>query len=251
MLFSLLCVGCSTPVANQNKVNASYIRTFFEDEVKEGEFEVIETYLDLTNTLGDIVNEKYTYSFFETNSLIVFKVVEASEGNVSKIESYTINDEMITINVKTIELGQDCATGYWWFILELTKDEINGIDTIKILKDGEEIMHDKKNNLRDKAIRCYFDKYIKSNRTNASIEDVWLFQYLGTYNNSFVGVFLDRQNCSFIDLLHPYIVEGLDFSYSDGYEILVYNNEEFYNLQYAYSEGLISYEDLYKIHENY
>ncbi len=106
-------------------------------------------------------------------------------------------------------------------------------------------------NLYDEAIQCYFEKYIKVNRPNASIDDVWLFQYLGTYNDSFVGIFLDKENCVFIDRLNPYFVEELNFSYSEGYVILVYNKGNFYMLHEAFLMELISYNDLLEIHNDY
>ena len=77
--------------------------------------------------------------------------------------------------------------------MELSKDEIDHFNRVKIVKNGEEIRSRINKILYSEAIQCYFEKYIKVKRPDASIEDVWLFKNLGQYNDSFVGVFLDRK----------------------------------------------------------
>ena len=145
ILFSFVgIVGCSPSVNNQNNVNASYFGTYFEEDNVERQFDIIYNHLDLVILLKNDIPEKYNDSFFETNSLLVFKIIEPSQGNKSEIGSYIINDKIITINVKTIQVGEDCEMGYWWFILELSKDEIDSFDTVKILKNGDEIINDTK-----------------------------------------------------------------------------------------------------------
>ena len=70
ILFSLVgVVGCS----NQT-VNATYISTNFEEDIVEGQFDVLNYRLDLINTLKNDAPEIYDDNFFESNSLLAFKI---------------------------------------------------------------------------------------------------------------------------------------------------------------------------------
>jgi len=142
ILFSLIgIVGCSNSTISDN-VNATYIRTHFEDDEWNGKFKVVNNHIDLVSLLEDDAPEKYNENFFENSSLLIFKIVESSSGNKSEIESYIISDKTITINVKTIIYGDDCMMTCWWHILELSKEEAETFKSVKIYKNGEEIMNE-------------------------------------------------------------------------------------------------------------
>ena len=145
ILFSLVgVVGCSTK-NNTKSINASYIETFFENSNDvNGQFDIIENQADLVILLKNDTPKKYNDSFFETNSLLVFKIVESSLKDKSEIDSYEINDKTITINVKGVESKDDNVTGCWRYILELSKVEINSFENIKIIKNNKEIISDNK-----------------------------------------------------------------------------------------------------------
>ena len=145
ILFSLIgVVGCSTK-NNTKTINASYIETFFENSNDvNGQFDIIENQADLVMLLKNDTPKKYNDSFFETNSLLIFKIVESSLKDKSEIESYEINDKTITINVKEVESKDDNVTDCWWYILELSKAEINSFENIKIIKNNKEIISDNK-----------------------------------------------------------------------------------------------------------
>ena len=145
ILFSPIgVVGCSTK-NNTKSINASYIETFFENSNDvNGQFDIIENQADLVMLLKNDTPKKYNDSFFETNSLLVFKIVESSLKDKSEIDSYEINNKTITINVKEVESKDDNVTGCWWYILELSKAEINSFENIKIIKNNKEIISDNK-----------------------------------------------------------------------------------------------------------
>lgn len=103
--------------------------------------------------------------------------------------------------------------------------------------------------LISEAKKSYLE-YIQKDREDATIDDVSLFEYLGIYNNSLVGIFMDKKNSFFTEYVVNCFIEDLDFSYSNGYQILVYSNSEFYPLQFAY-KNILTYDDLktiYNIH---
>lgn len=101
-----------------------------------------------------------------------------------------------------------------------------------------------------KVKQSYLDTFIKEEWPDATIEDILMKEYLGIYNGYFVGVFY-KLNSRFTDLLHPCEIDGLDFSYSEGYPILVWKNEIFYELSKVYVEGNISKNDLDTIYYLY
>lgn len=251
ILFSLVgVVGCSIPTGN-NSINATYIEMSYPEDAVYNEFTLVNNHLDLLALLKNDAPGKFNDSFFETKSLLIFKITEPSGGNKSEIESYEIIDKTLNVYVKTKQYGITEDVGCWVFILELSKEEVENFENFKIFKNGEEIMSYNDKELSDKAMECYFEKYIKVNRPNASIEDVWLFEYLGTYNGVFVGVFLDKKDCVFIERECEIIVEDIVFKYSYGYNIYVYDGSNFMDLLTAYNNSKLSYEDLlniYKLH---
>ncbi len=150
ILFSLVgVVGCSNPTGS-NSINATYIGTYFEDDNIDGQFKVVNNHIDLVTLLENDTPEKYNDDFFETKSLLVFKIVESSGGNKSEIESYEIIDNTLNVYVKTKQYENTDDVGYWWFILELSKDEVGNFDNVKIFKNGEEIMNGNKSTILSK-----------------------------------------------------------------------------------------------------
>ena len=164
ILFSLVgVVWCSNPTGS-NSINARYIRTHFEEDDIDGQLEIINNHIDLITLLENNIPEKYDDNFFETKSLLVFKIVESSGGNKSEIESYIINDKILNVYVKTKQYGDTTDMGYWWFILELNKKEVNTFENVKILKNGEEIMSKLNNENNGNRINSFYVKsdYYKS-----------------------------------------------------------------------------------------
>lgn len=195
ILFSLVgVVGCSNPTGSDN-VNATYIRTHFEEDDIDGKFEIINNHIDLITLLENNIPVKYDDNFFETKSLLVFKIVESSGGNKSEIESYIINDKILNVYVKTKQYGDTTDMGYWWFILELNKKEVKTFENVKIFKNGEEIMSEttiKTNHLTDEISKYIKTIYVnKINELRAeplSIDDIQIKNYIGDFNGVYVAI---------------------------------------------------------------
>ena len=95
ILFSLVgVVGCSNPTGSDN-VNATYIEMSYPEDAVDNEFTLVNNHLDLLILLKNNAPEKYNESFFETKSLLIFKITEPSGGNKSEIESYEIIDKTL------------------------------------------------------------------------------------------------------------------------------------------------------------
>lgn len=105
--------------------------------------------------------------------------------------------------------------------------------------------------LYNEVCEAYLNKFIKPIRENSTVEDVWLFEYLGTYGDSYVAVILDRQNCDFPEIVNDYSIENFNFSYSVGYDIIVYNKNEFLKLNEAYGCNILNIFDIEKIYKKY
>lgn len=105
--------------------------------------------------------------------------------------------------------------------------------------------------LYNEVCEAYLNKFIKPIRENSTVEDVWVFEYLGTYGDSYVAVILDRQNCIFTEQEYVMKIENLEFAYSNGYLIYVYSNGIFLILDEAYKNNIISYNQLVQIYNKY
>ena len=124
-------------------------------------------------------------------------------------------------------------------------DEIINEDSKMYVKNmGEEKLY-------NEVCEAYLNEFIKPIRENSTVEDVWVFEYLGTYGESYVAIILDRQNCIFLDIVYRFEIEDLKFTYSEGYIIYVYNNGELMPLSMAYENNLLSYDNIVQIHNNY
>lgn len=195
ILFSLVgVVGCSNPTGSDNVI-ATYIEMSYPEDSVDNEFTLVNNHLDLLTLLKNDTPEKFTDSFFETKSLLIFKITEPSGGNKSEIESYEIIDKTLNVYVKTKQYGITEDVGCWVFILELSKDEVNKFDGIRIFKDGEEIMSEttiKTNHLTDEISKYIKTIYVnKINELRAeplSIDDIQIKNYIGEFNGVHVAI---------------------------------------------------------------
>ena len=134
LLFNLIFFGCNY----SKNVNASYIGTSFIGYDFNNRFDILENSKDLEILLKNYSLEKYNDSFFEKKSLLAFTYIESSQDSQSKIESYLITDNKISINVKKLKIGENHAEGHWWFILELSKREVKSIDKVEIIDNKDQ-----------------------------------------------------------------------------------------------------------------
>ncbi len=242
ILFNIVCWSCTS--SKSASVNASYIRTQFTGKVVEGEFSIADNHSDLDLLLNKDTPEKYNDSFFEKNSLLIFKIVEPSQGNKSEIKSYNIEKNLIRINVETIRTGDDCAMGYWWFILELSSEETNNFGHVKIFKNGEEIMND------DKQLMSDYIQYAHSiGQDDLDIDEVKIIEKYGEYNGASIvkinrGAFQVITYVSFCDI-------DIIMQFPDSNTPLVYKNGTFYELGNAYTSGILTSENIIEFQEKY
>ena len=202
ILFSLIgVVGCSNPTVSVN-VNATYIRTHFEDDEGNSKFTIVNNHIDLVSLLENDTPEKFNEDFFKTKSLLFFKIVESSSGNISEIESYEIINKTLNVYVKTKQYGDTADMGgYWWFVLELSKEDVENFDNVKIFKNGEKIMDENRLTILPKmyymdvidmssSMTFNYEKpnygYVSLNRTSSYIYDFnneQVYEIVSAFNN--------------------------------------------------------------------
>ena len=89
------------------------------------------------------------------------------------------------------------------------------------------------------------------NERGYSKEEVELYgieKCYGIYNGC-VALTLER---SFhVDIEHTEIVAGFEFTYPDSNSMCIWNDGKFYSMQEAYNNGVLKYDDIVEIYEQY
>lgn len=231
-------------------VNATYIEIQFNDEDHEGDYNIVDTYKELVELIGNDIPKKYSSTFFEENSLVLFKIIESSAGNKSIIESYFIEGSTISIDVNTISYGDICVMGEWLFLLEVSKEEILKVDSVEIIKNNQSIEVNNILTLVDIYLsirKAYVDEINGHGFVTITIEDVKVLHYLGMFGDCYAA--LIKGDCMQID---PYEIQigGILFKY-DREVISIYNDGKYYNLKEAYDLKLITKQQLLDIYIEY
>lgn len=104
--------------------------------------------------------------------------------------------------------------------------------------------------LIEQAKQSYVDTFLKVEYPDATIADL-TFRNLGVYGESVVGVINDKYHLFFMEYVINLVIDGLDFSYSNGYPIRVWREGNFYDLSGAYWGGLLTRENLEAIYNIY
>lgn len=258
ILFNITIVSCDDKGGNKimgNTISAYYSRTHFSENDLEGDYAIIHNYNELTSIFTSNIPEKYDDNYFKSNGLIIFKIIESSQGTKSEIISYSIENDTITIDVKTITYGEDCAMGYWYFILEINSEELANIKQVIILKNGNQIegkliqSDESKMTIEISNLikEIYSEKINNESKNHISADDVNILHYIGKYGNSYVAIIegdvlaIPERDILIADLFFSYELESIS----------VYNERTYYSLKQAYELGIINYEQLVKIYEKY
>jgi|GEM_PF-6438676 len=160
-------------------------------------------------------------SFCKDNWAIVCDIVETGKQAVENA---------------TTEQQVDTAVG-------TAKTAINAIDEIEEEENVE---------MKTQAKQSYLDIFLKAEHPEATINDVSFRPFLGIYNDNLVAVFYGGQyHGDFPDVEEEVEIADLIFAWSRGYPILVFSDTDMYELVQAYSQGLLTKENLISIHNIY
>lgn len=189
--------------------------------------------------------------------LIAFVLLGCNNESDKVIVTFKINDFSSVVEIKkgmnlTDDIIPNCQSTN--IKLYYDKDYLKEYNNEPIDKNIDiyiKICNEDKDNMVDKVCEAYFNKFVKPKRENAVLEDVLLYEYLGVYNGNFVGVFLDKKDSIFIEVVCEITVEDVVFTYSYGYDIYVYDGTNFMDLLTAYNESKLTYEDILEIYKIY
>ena len=206
--------------------------------------------LDIKDKIDDDFEKQYGYKclfnyFYGEYNNTYFFFVEEVQDVVKEIMiadvkfSYHVNWDIYVWHQNKFYLIEDA----------FNKEVFDYNTLIKIAQVHNIIKNKKSNNisLYGEVCEAYFNTYIKPKREDASISDVWIFEYLGIYGDCFVAVILDKKDCTFIEKECKITVEDIVFVYSYGYDILVYDGSGFSDLLTAYKESKLTYSNLLSI----
>ena len=98
-----------------------------------------------------------------------------------------------------------------------------------------------------KQIRQDYFQRLDNAYGNIKFEDVYVRKLYGAYNDS-IAVLMWIYGFDPPPAIVTIEVEGSEFHFHSGRPIMVWNNGNFYSLQSAYDEGLVSMENLEQIH---
>lgn len=231
-------------------INATYIEIQFNEEDHEGDYNIVDTYKELVELIGNDIPEKYSSTFFEDNSLVLFKIIESSAGNKSIIESYFIEGNTISIDVNTISYGDVCEMGEWLFLLEVSKEEILNVESVEIIKNNQSIEVNNILTLVDIYLsirKAYVDEINGHGFVTITIDDVKVLHYLGMFGDCYAA--LIKGDCMAIPESEIQI-GGILFKY-DREVISIYNDGKYYDLKEAYDLKLITKQQLLDIYIEY
>lgn len=103
-------------------------------------------------------------------------------------------------------------------------------------------------------IKNDFAKYENESSSSTSItaDDVIIDKYFGTYQDSAaIALMIRSSHTSFLQSVLKEEIAGFQFTYNMYYSICIYQDETFVYLGEAYEKGIISKDDVEKIHELY
>ncbi len=141
MIVIIVLAGCAkTPAVRSNCVE---IHSGLMD-VGEGDCALVKNRNELlafVEVMSVDLDElaKYDDKFFQSNSLVIFNIIERHKDTENEIVTYAIENGTITINMETTKQGSDDnPAGYHWFV-ELNAKEASEITDIVIMKNGEKL----------------------------------------------------------------------------------------------------------------
>jgi hypothetical protein len=92
------------------------------------------------------------------------------------------------------------------------------------------------------------DYYGILNNNSYTIEDVYIYRLYGMFDGG-VGVKMALNGVSLPPAIDIITVEGFTFYFNTGQHIKIWKDGVFYSLQNAYDEGILTINDLEKIHD--
>ena len=242
MLFSLAACGNNEDTEMMNQAKQTYLNDFLKTDNPDATINDV----SFTPFLG-IYNDSLVAVFYggQYHGPQIERVVEL------KIEgldfSYSYGYPILVWNSNSIvELAEAYGQGL------LTKANLQAVSSLYQTTASAQQANNEENSMEIQAKQTYLDNSLKTDNPEATIDDVSFMPFLGIYNDSLVAVFYGgKYHGPQIERVVELEIEGLDFSYSYGYPILVWKNNSIISLAEAYEQGLLTKANLNTIFDLY
>ena len=139
MTTCLICMvgvcGCGAHENSENSIICKYLEVSTIKNVDDGKGIMIKGRTELLDAIEGVKDEdvaEYNDDFFKEKTLIVIQIVEYYKPSRSEVKSYSVSGQTLTVRIEQTQSGDGAAMSYWYFMLEISNDEIEGVDTIKI-----------------------------------------------------------------------------------------------------------------------
>lgn len=174
---------------------------------------------------------------------LLFHAEKIKKVSLFEIDSYYIQFKEIFDN----EMNEKAK-----LIIETSKNKINNLnDSIKIrneFKNTKNKIYKIFDDVIEKARTTFFEKYIKNQIEDSTLEKIKIKEFLGMYNGVLVVIFEHNYNSLIPDVLTTIIIENIEFQYPLNYCIFVFNEDELIDLKEAYDNQILKLEDIKNIH---
>lgn len=200
----------------------------------------------------EILSPEIEKSIKETRASTL-RVETYSDGTLKQPEA-TVSDVMIIgyFGKYSDSFAIMLQDSYYDYMDEERSVDIAGVTFNYSNSNSILIWRDNKMDLERLAKQSYLDTFLKENYPESTLKDVTFRPYLGIYNNSLVAVFYGgKYHGDFPDVEISYVIEELEFVFSEGYPILVWNRGNVYELPHAYEQGFLIKENLIMIYNIY
>ncbi len=229
--------------------DSSFIKSFLEIidvpylNIIEGSDSFNETYKEMVYDEGThykfniLIENAYGFLFLIDildNGYILIRFGVKIEGTINELVIREKKLSLMAINYDEVKS--------FFKKRNIRKYKLDYIEEVKTSSE-EELINLAKKDFLNFGIKCY--------REDATIDDVLLSNYLGLYNNSIVGVFIDHDFSYSIESPIKCDIAGYDFDHIRGHGLSVYHNGSFYPLKYAFDDGLIGIDELEIIYKKY
>jgi len=224
--FTIVYENMNTGLAQNRE---SLVNTF-------AEWETIRSVNDAFNELDAKIND----NFFVVNSLVVYAFTRNWAGLKAEVTEVHIMGNELVVNVAHID-GDMTIQSHGIVVIEIVKEDIRNVSSLRIVsKNNDNGSLELDPAMEAELRRDYFNQFVKPIDNDAKLEDVQILKYCGNFDGVVVVRF-DRPAYGVITTIQ---VGGVDFIFNNSNVAIVWHDGNFFELQEAYENGLLSIANL-------
>lgn len=221
----------------ENRIKTDYLNLYFKEE-----------YISQGRVTADDIKIRYYFGTYNDCVVMLIHGYAFSSG-------YAVSDEIANAgfdykNIEYLDVWHDgrfyiVKTAYMEGLLaKADLEKINEIyKSVSPITDTAELSAEQEQTIKN-DYRTWYE------RDDLTVQDIAIAHYFGTYNGCMV-LWLDVNHTVYVARGRTEIIEGVEFTYSDGRGFDVWYNGAFYDLKSAHEKELLNKTDLEKISEIY